>query len=243
MKKQRQELSIHDFIGIFLPKLWIIVSVALIFGIATMIYSVVVKPETYTSSTEMYVYKATQSVTSADIDVAQKVLPNYKRTLFSDDFLKKVSMNLLVGADPYNISVSALKGMISFSVPTDTKFFTISVTSDSPKLSHKVAEVIQAMFPDYIGDKQRDSLYMTLANEAALPTEPNSKGTVKNSIIAALVGFLATLFLVWLAWLFDFVVHDKKKLESRFDIPVLGVIPRQMLQTNKSTVGGTGRDG
>ena len=33
---------------------------------------------------------------------------------------------------------------------------------------------------------------------------------------------------------FDVVIHNKKKIEDNFDIPVLGVIPRQNVASKKS---------
>ena len=236
MKKQRQELSLHDLVAIFLPKLWIIVIVALVFSFATMIYSAFFKAETYTASTEMYVYKNEQAVTGSDIAVAQAMLPNYKRALFGNEFLGIVSLQLL--DDGYNISASSLKGMLSFSTPTDTKYFIISVTTGSPELSYKIAQLIEEKAPEFIRDRQRDALYITPGDSPKYTETPNSKNTFRNSLVAFFIGAVLSVAIIWLISVFDFLIRDKKKLEANFEVPVLGVIPRQIVKTNPETVDG-----
>ena len=239
MKKQRQELSIHDLVAIFLPKLWIIVVVSIVFALATMLHSIFLKPQTYTASTEMYVYKNEQAVTGADIAVAQAMLPNYQRGLFSSEFLNIISLKLLEESPEHNVSASSLRSMMKFYSPAETKYFVISVTTTSPELSYKIAQLIEENAPEFIRDRQRDALLLTPGDSPKYTETPNSKNTLGNSLVAFFIGAILSIVCIWLASVFDFVVRDKKKLENHFEIPVLGVIPRQMLQNKpEAAVGG-----
>jgi capsular polysaccharide biosynthesis protein len=242
MKKQRRELSIEDIFGIFLPKLWLIVAVALVCSIVAAFYSAVIKPRTYTSSTEMYVYRSDQAITSTDYIAAQNMLGNYKRVLLSDDFLNKVATRLIQNnttKDPgsgenkvdskYVRTASEIRGMIVFSMDDESTFFKVSVTSTSNDVAYQVAKIIESEAPEAVMDLLPNALLITPVDSPKFPLSANSKNTTRNTIVAFAIGAVVTAVLILLISMFDFVVRDKKKLESTFDMPVLGVIPRQII--------------
>ena len=242
MKKQRQELSIEDIFGIFLPKLWLIVVVAIVCSIGAAFYSLVITPRTYTSSTEMYVYRSDQAITSTDYIAAQNMLGNYKRVLLSDDFLNKVSTKLIQNNttvdsvtgekkvdSKYLLSASAIRGMIVFTMDDESTFFKVSVTSTSNDLSYQIAKIIESEAPGAVMDVLPNALLITPVDSPKFPLNANSKNTTRNTVVAFLIGAVVTAVAILLISMFDFVVRDKKKLEASFDIPVLGVIPRQIV--------------
>ena len=55
MKKKNKEITVKDLLDIFLPKIWIILLVGVLFAGASVLYSTFVKKETYTSYTSFYV--------------------------------------------------------------------------------------------------------------------------------------------------------------------------------------------
>ena len=50
MKKKNEELTFKDIISVFIPKIWLILIVAIVFGAVMGVYSVVFKGDTYTAS-------------------------------------------------------------------------------------------------------------------------------------------------------------------------------------------------
>ena len=58
MRKRNEDFSLKELINIFLPKLWIIAIVAMLFGGIMMGYSKFIKDDTYTSTTKIHVIKA-----------------------------------------------------------------------------------------------------------------------------------------------------------------------------------------
>ena len=107
--------------------------------------------------------------------------------------------------------------------------FKISVTTDNPQLSFALAEGIENMAPAAIKTNVQSVLSITIFESPKLPANPNSNHIIRNVAIAFLVGAFLTSVVVWLINIFDVVIRDKKKLEDNFDIPVLGVIPIQIL--------------
>ena len=119
--------------------------------------------------------------------------------------------------------------MIVFSMDDESTFFKVSVTSTSNDVSYKIAKLIEAAAPNAVMDVLPNALLITPVDSPAFPLNANSKNTTRNTMIAFFVGAVLTAVLILLVSMFDFVVRDKKKLESSFDIPVLGVIPRQII--------------
>ena len=50
----------------------------------------------------------------------------------------------------------------------------------------------------------------------------------------AIVGAVMAMAFVFILNIFDIVIHDKKKIQDTFDIPILGVIPRFLAEEGKS---------
>ena len=57
MKKQREEITIKELIDIFLPKIWIVALVAVVFAGLLGGYSMFLKDDTYTSTASFIMVK------------------------------------------------------------------------------------------------------------------------------------------------------------------------------------------
>ena len=114
--------------------------------------------------------------------------------------------------------------MVSLSVIEDTELLKIDVTSSDQAFAKEVAVAYSKIVPDFV-------MGMYTNGEVELRNSPreatvNSRGTVKNAIIGFIGGALFAAALVFVISMFDVTVHDRKKIEDNFDIPVLGVIPK-----------------
>ena len=76
MKKQREEITIRDLANIFIPKLWLIVLVAVVFGAVVAVNTVFFTEDTYTSYSDTYIYRGADSHASIDEkdEDAEKIL-------------------------------------------------------------------------------------------------------------------------------------------------------------------------
>ncbi len=228
MKKQRGEITLGDIIGIFIPKLWLIIAVAIILGAGAGI-SVMLKERTYTSTVTLYVYRDTEAIQGSDINAAETMMNNYKYILKSRDFVNRIKIELdNMYPEHQDVSAGQISSMIGFSVVSDTTFFNVSAKSTDQILATHVADVICEIAPAHIIDRIPNTLEVTIAEEPGDAT-PNSKGTVRAVIIAALAGALVTAAVIWIISMFDVKIRDKKKIEDNFDLPLLAVIPKHIL--------------
>lgn len=230
MIKKSKETTFKDIVDIFLPKLWLMLLIGVILAAAVSVYSIVIKEDTYTSSSVVYVYnERTNSTTTStnDLQAAEQMVSVYNIAIKSDKFLKLVIGNGSLAK--YQLSPAAIKNMIKISQVNETAVFQISVTSTNPEIAYAVAVAVTSGIETYIQGESglvKNALLSSVLEDPSIPTAPNNKGTVTKSLVAFVIGFVITAVIVWAYSFFDVVIRSTKKIEDNLDIPVLGVIPR-----------------
>lgn len=232
MKKNKEEITLKDILDVFLKNIGIILIVAVVLSAAFGIYSGLFVKDTYTSSSTMFVFKDSMSPSSADLTTAQDMVEVYKVVIMSDDLLTLVLDKIPEKADSYGITVGFLKRAISLS-SLGHGIFKISVTTGNSELSVEIARAVHdaclEKLPEYA-----NSLEITSVEEPKIANSPNDKNIVINSVLGFFIGTFSAMLIIWIIHCFDVVIHDKKKIEDNFDIPVLGVIPVNTLSNDHS---------
>ena len=237
MIKKSKETTFKDLIEIFLPKLWLMLLVAVVFCAAISVYTLVLKDDTYTSSSIVYVYnERTNSTTTStnDLQAAEQMVSVYNIAIKSEKFLK-----LVIGSgalSKYQLSPASIKRMISISQEDEGAVFRVSITSTNPELAYDVALAITSGIETYIQGENglvKNALLSSVLEDPSVPQAPNSKNTVTKAIIAFVVGFALTAVIVWAHSFFDVVIRSAKKIEDNLDIPILGVIPKHEISATE----------
>ena len=249
MRKRNEEFSIKELINIFIPKLWLILIVALAFGSVMAVYSAIIKDDSYTSTTRIHVTKEMSygyDYAISDVDFATSYLETYKEALVMSDTLTRVLIHMNENHESYlknpgeyealgweNLKTSQIGGYISCSSKQD--ILTISVTTPDPRLSSALADSIAYVITQedilaYPDDVVKEKILQV----AQTPMSPNSRNVLLNTMIGVVVGTVISMAFIFIVNMFDVVIHDKKKIEDSFDIPILGVIPRFLSEEGKS---------
>ncbi len=235
MKKQNDEISIKDLLGLFAPKLWLIVVCAVVLGVILGGYSMFIKADTYTSNASLMVsMKNSSSISASDIDLSSMIIENLEVVIFSRDFLEviaeDINTNETYAKHNWNVTHESLKRAIEFTPNGDTSTFRLTVTSGSNLLSYVIASTVIDHIMGETLESFLPSAYSAIimtSIESPLPTaKKNDKGVLTNTLVGLLVGAVGCMVVIYVSAMFDVVIHDRKKLEDSFDIPVLGVIPR-----------------
>lgn len=246
MRKRNEDFSLKELINIFLPKLWIIAIVAMLFGGIMMGYSKFIKDDTYTSTTKIHVIKASSlDFAVSDVEFASSYLETYIEVLTIPDFLNEVVADFKSNHASYEkyegeyeekgwdkLTGGSIRGYISAGTIQD--ILSISVTTGDPYLSCGIATSIANVFDKGDTLAYPDDVVFTKTVQVATPNAANSRNVVLNTIIGALVGVIVSMIAIFLFNMFDVIIHDKKKIEDSFDIPVIGVIPRFMTEEGRS---------
>ena len=245
MKKTKEEFNLGDIVAIFLPKLWIVAAIALVFALVVCGYLSFFKADTYSSTATLYVANEVSSTMNVGtLDVSREMVQRCEIAILSTRFLQKVKGYVEAGADynpewePYLKSVDFIKNSIKITQLQDTEYFNITVTTHDNYLSYALINAVTAAVEKDLTEGDflpYDSRYIKTRtiNYANLPLNADSKHIARWSLVAGLCGAVLTMIVIFVHSLFDVTIYDKKKIEDSFSIPVLGVIPRFISEEGK----------
>lgn len=238
MIKQNEEITLKGLLDIILPKIWIIAIVAVLFAVLFGGYSKFVKEDTYTSTCSYYMYKIptkyagdnatlTTGINANEIEAMQHLIKDSEIALKSNKFLVPVREKLVAIDEKYEaVTISHLKKMITVSIVGESTYFNVSAVSEDAELSYYVTSVLNELFPEFIKEFLKSySIEIQEMDPPVKAISPNGKGIAKYVIIGFVGGAFLALLVVFIITKLDVVIRTKEKIESNFDIPVIGVIP------------------
>ena len=225
MKKQNEEITIKEILDLFIPKIWIIVLVSVIAALLVGGYSKFFKKDTYTSYVSFIVRADTSTIpTSGGYDGVQALVADYIHLLGSDKFCEDVAVAM---SSTYgDVTASQVKAAVKMQPYGETNFIYAYVTSTSPEFAKSCADAIKLEANKFVAGKFDYKVSMEPVDDPKLPTTIESKNVTRNAAIGFIGGAVISVIVIFLLSRFDVVVRSREALESRFDIPVLGVIPR-----------------
>lgn len=232
MSTKKDTLSAKKLLDIFLPKLWIIALVAVIFSLAFGVYSYT-REDVYSSTGKYMVRKVpyeddsskTTGLNQNEIIAMQGMIANAKEIITTGNFCKEVSERVRRQTG-VTVSPEQLKSSMSVSLCNDeTTCYYFKVTNVQQQLAADIAQVAGSLLSDMF----KDMGYAIAVDEIDTPqpaAAPDGKNVTRNAIIGFIIGIALSAVIVFVVSKFDVVVRSKEKLESNFDFPILGVIPR-----------------
>ena len=231
MKSNNNEITIKDLVDIFLPKVWLIALVSILCAAAFGAYSMFMKPETYTSWSSFSMVKVpmsgsqneTTGINPTEIEGMQYIIKSSEHVLSSRTFGETVREKL-EGFE--SVTVEQIQHMVSISLMGDTTNFKLTVVSGDPELSKAVADITYEIFPEDMKGRFSYAVKITEIDPPLMPKGPDSTNAVRNAVIGFAIGLVASMLVVFVLAKMDVVIRSRETIESSFDIPVLGVIPR-----------------
>ena len=217
-----------DFVQIdimlLLRRIWsqklIIVLTTLVFTAGALMYSLFIATPKYNSTTRVYVVnqkKDNQAITTQDVQLGTLLVKDYKEIILSNSVMSDV-----VAKNKLQITPGELAKKISVDAPKDTRIISITVTDKD--LANAVREVSADKIKEVT--KIEDVTTLEQAEAALTPSSPN---VFKNSVLAALLGFILAVGGVVLIELMDDRIKRPEDIEETMNLVLLGVIP----STNK----------
>ncbi len=234
MKKQNGEITIKDIFNIFLPKLWFIILIACVCA-AILGTLTSMKKDSFTSSSTFSMGKtplensdsSNTGINAAEIEAMRNMIESSVYILRSETFCKSVHNDLVAKYDEFDsVRVSDIQSMLSVTLLGEATFFTIQAKSANPELSHAVACIVYEKFPTAYMDRFDYAINIEGLDYPGIPSSPDSKNVVRNSILGFVAGALVSALLVFIIVKFDVVIRTREKIEENLNLPILGVIPR-----------------
>lgn len=236
-KGSNLEINILPLLLFLLKKIWIIILVGLVAASAAYLGVKILGTPTYRCGFTAYVNNkhaassaSTDYLSSSDVNAAKELVKTYSAILKSNTILSsaKEEQNL-------NYSVGQLKGMVSTRIQDETEIIQVYVVARSPEESYNVAQAIASVAPQKMAEIVEGSS-MKIVEMPEVPGSIYKPNYVRFTIIGFGLGCLLAILILIIVYLRNDTITDEAEVESRFSVPVLGVIP----DTNSSMSGKSG---
>lgn len=231
--KTAEQIDLIELLEALLRKWYLILLAGILCGALGYFYTSYRMPETYQSTTTIYMYN--QDVNAFSINELQvgNVVKNDYEVLVKSRTVLEAAIDQL----NLNLSYGQVKGMISVNAIESTRMVEISAVTTDPKLSQSLVNTVTKISAKQIKEVMGIDV-VNVVDEANLPagkTGPDVRGNTK---IAALAGAVLACALILLVHMTNNRICTQDDVESYLGLSTLGVIPmeKNLAKSQKKSV-------
>ena len=220
-----ETIDLREYFGIIKKRFWIIALITVIAAVVSGIISFFMLKPVYEAKSTLIVNteknEETQMITGDQFSVTQKLAVTYGEIIKSRAVLEDVIKNLKLDNEyedlVKNVTVSPVK---------DTQIISISVQDTNRERARDIANEIPKVFT-------KEAKRITKANasqvidKAILPKDAVKPNKMMNIAIAAVLGMMIGLFIVFLIEYLDNKIKTPQDIEKHLGLSVIGVIPNE----------------
>lgn len=161
-----------------------------------------------------------QQTTQSDVNLNQSLVATYSEIVKSRKIADNVIKNLSLDYD-----TDELLNHVTVSTKQDTEIIKVEVVDSDKGLAADITNEIIKEFSKEISSiyKLQNVSQIDVAEEAE---EPYNINIVKDMVIYLFVGIVLAFGVVFVIYYFDTTIKSSDEVENRFDLPVIGVVPK-----------------
>ena len=220
-----ETINLREYFFILKKKIWLIIASALICGLISGLISFFVLKPVYQANTSLIVNKevenqVTQMTTTDDLNYVQKLAVTYGEIIKSRTVITSTIEKLKL-----DMTYEELVGAVSVSNVSDTQIIKISVQNNNPMIATKICNTIPQMFTKEVKRIVKAS-GVEVIDKAIVPKNPIKPNKKMNIAIAAVLGVMVSVFVIFLMEALNTSIKEPKDIEEKLGIPVFGVVPK-----------------
>lgn len=197
----------------------ILAAMVLCGGIAYIYCRFFVTP-VFSSTAGLYVFSKSTSVTSlADLQIGSSLTKDYETVITSRPILDRVITRLNLEAD-----YKTLRGKIDISNPSDSRILYITAKDPNPELAKEIADRTASIASTFISQKM-DQDPPSIIQAGYTDEAPVYPRTLRTTVIAALIGFLAAAAFVTIKYLLNDSIITPEDVQEKLGLNVLASLP------------------
>ena len=197
----------------------IVISTILVAMIAFCISKFIMVPQ-YTSTSQLYVFSKSTSITSlTDLQTSTNLTNDYKVVITGRPVLEKVIENLKLDE-----TYGSLKEKIQVNNPSNSRILEITVTNADPKTAKAIADEIADVGAAFIKTKM-DQDAPSVLQYGYVATGPVSPNTTMNIVLGAAIGAFLAIAIVIITYLLNDTIMSADDIERKLGMHVLGTLP------------------
>ena len=216
------EIDLMQLVRVLWKKIPYILIVTVIFGAIGLSISTFFMTPVYSATAKMLVntrIDQNQTVTNDQINSARNLVATYAIIVQSRTVLEPVIQQLRL-----DMTYAQLANSVTVEGIGTTQVMNIVVKHPDPATAQAIAEKILQIAPQIIMDTVGAGSVKTVENAYA-GNSPVSPSIGKNTVIAALLGFVLTCGFFVIVFLLDNTYKSELDIQNGLQLPVLGVIP------------------
>ena len=159
------------------------------------------------------------NVTSDQINSATKLVSTYSIIIKSDTVLQQVINDLGL-----TLNYGELKDRVTVSAVDDTQVMKVTVRINNPDWARQVCDKITEVSPTAILEAVEAGSVKVISSASIAP-DPVSPNTMKNTALAAVVGMVLCLGVIFLQVMLDNKINSEEDVAKYLELTVVGVIP------------------
>ena len=211
-----ETIDLREYFAIIKKRFWIIGLISVIAMVISGVISFFVLSPVYEAKSTLIVNteknEDTQMITGDQFNVTQKLAVTYGEIIKSRTVLEDVIKNLKLDYEYENLTDN-----VTVSPVKDTQIISISVQDTNPKKARDIANEIPKVF-------EKEVKRITKANDiqvidkAILPQNPIKPNKMMNVLIAAVLGMMIGLFVVFLIEYLDNKIKTAQDIEKHLGL-------------------------
>lgn len=222
-KNDEMEIDLLEMVMLLLHYWWIILLVAIATAAMGFGFSKFVLPETFTSTTEIYILNNNDNnsgaISYSDLQIGSVLTNDYAHLITTRDVLEQVIGDLEL-EDTYE----SLSGRVTVSTPKDTRIVAIAVEDTDPQMAQMIANSVRETASAHI----KSVMALDAVNVASMANYPDRKSgpSVKKwTAVAGAVGALFVIAIIVIRFLLDDTIKTSEDVEKYLELSTLGMIP------------------
>ncbi|GKZ04409.1 YveK family protein [Paraclostridium bifermentans] len=227
-----ETIDLKEYFQIIKKRAWIIVLITSVAVIVSGIISFFVLSPVYESNTTILVNSdkapGTDVITTDQINVSEKLAVTYGEIIKSKAVLDEVTKSLGIKGGYEEIA-----DKINVSSVNETQIISVSVQDTNPQRAADIANAIPKAFTKEV-KRITKANSVKVIDKGIVPKTPIKPNKIMNIAIAAVLGIMISLFVIFLLEYLDNKIKVPQDIEKHLGLPLLGVIPHE----NKGKKGG-----
>lgn len=223
-----ETIDLRECFEIIKKRFWIIITLTLVCALISGLISFFVLKPVYQASSSVIVNtergEGNNIITGDQFSVTQKLAVTYGEIIKSRSVLGAVIDNLRLDDTYEDLAKRVIVAPIK-----DTQIISIKVQDTDPKRARDIANEIPKLFKNGTEKNIDKSNDIRVIDNATLPKKPIKPNKVMNILIAAILGMMIGLFIVFLLEYLDNKLKTPQDIEKNLGIPMLGVVPSEKI--------------
>lgn len=219
-----EEINLKELFDYFKERIIGMLIILLIVVVVGSTYSIFLKKPKYRSTSTIVLVSENstqgQQTTQSDVNLNQSLVGTYSEIVKSRKIADNVIKNLSLDYD-----TDELLNHVTVSTKQDTEIIKVEVVDSDKGLAADITNEIIKEFSKEISSiyKLQNVSQIDVAEEAE---EPYNINIVKDMVIYLFVGIVLAFGVVFVIYYFDTTIKSSDEVENRFDLPVIGVVPK-----------------